>query len=97
MKQTAKQVRVRRNPCGMPVDEDFELVEVPLPEPAAGELLVRTIYVSLDPYMRGGMGRPEAIGAANWRHGEPGAGLALPPIRRGAVRQSVRRRVDRLE
>ncbi len=63
MKQTAKQVRVRRNPCGMPVDEDFELVEVPLPEPAAGELLVRTIYVSLDPYMRGGMGRPEAIGA----------------------------------
>lgn len=63
MVQTATQVRMRSNPRGMPVDGDFELVEVALPEPAAGELLVRTIYVSLDPYMRGGMGRPEAIGA----------------------------------
>ena len=62
MAQTATQVRLRRNPQGMPVSDDFELAEVSLPEPAAGEILVRTIYVSLDPYMRGGMNLPEAVG-----------------------------------
>lgn len=47
---------------------DFNLVYTPLPSPAAGEVLVRSIYLSLDPYMRGRMNeagsyaRPVAIG-----------------------------------
>jgi NADPH-dependent curcumin reductase CurA len=37
----------------MPVAEDFEIAEAPLPEPAEGQVLLRGIYLSLDPYMRG--------------------------------------------
>ena len=35
--------------------EDFELVEVELPEPGEGRLLVRNVFMSVDPYMRGRM------------------------------------------
>ena len=42
-------------PEGAPEDSDFALNEDALPAPAAGELLLRTIYLSLDPYMRGRM------------------------------------------
>jgi NADPH-dependent curcumin reductase CurA len=45
-----------------PVPEDFELVESPIPQPGDGEVLVRTIYVSLDPYMRGSMSKTETVG-----------------------------------
>jgi NADPH-dependent curcumin reductase CurA len=37
----------------MPKPADFDLVESPLPSPKDGEVLCRTIYLSLDPYMRG--------------------------------------------
>lgn len=36
-----------------PRPDDFRLVEGPLPRPQDGEVLVRTIFLSLDPYMRG--------------------------------------------
>jgi NADPH-dependent curcumin reductase CurA len=39
----------------MPKDSDFALVEDAVPMPGAGELLLRTVYLSLDPYMRGRM------------------------------------------
>ena len=35
--------------------QDFELAEVELPEPAEGRLLVRNVFMSVDPYMRGRM------------------------------------------
>jgi len=44
-----------RRPQGMVSPEDFELSEEPLPEPAEGEFLVRNLYLSLDPAMRGWM------------------------------------------
>ncbi|MDE2138184.1 MAG: NADP-dependent oxidoreductase [Gammaproteobacteria bacterium] len=44
-----------RRPRGEPVAEDFRFEEVPVPVPAAGEVLLRTRYLSLDPYMRGRM------------------------------------------
>jgi len=50
------QVLFRREPRGLPVVEDFEIVETAVPVPAAGELLVRGRYLSLDPYMRMLMG-----------------------------------------
>jgi hypothetical protein len=40
----------------MPKESDFRLVESPLPEPGAGEALVRALFLSVDPYMRGGIG-----------------------------------------
>jgi NADPH-dependent curcumin reductase len=48
-----RQIVLRRRPVGMPRPDDFDLVEAPLPAPGAGEVLCRTIYLSLDPYMRG--------------------------------------------
>ena len=53
MSELNRQIILRRPVQGMPAPEDFELVESPIPQPGAGEGLVRTIYVSLDPYMRG--------------------------------------------
>jgi NADPH-dependent curcumin reductase len=48
-----RQVLLRRRPDGMPTPQDFEIADAPLPEPQAGEVLLRGIYLSLDPYMRG--------------------------------------------
>lgn len=42
-------------PEGAPVQENFRLEELSVPVPGEGELLLRTIYMSLDPYMRGRM------------------------------------------
>ena len=47
------QVVLARRPVGVPVVEDFSLVESPVPEPGVGEAVVRTEFVSVDPYMRG--------------------------------------------
>ncbi len=48
-----RQVVLRSRPVGMPKPGDFDLVESPRPSPKDGEVLCRTIYLSLDPYMRG--------------------------------------------
>jgi NADPH-dependent curcumin reductase CurA len=48
-----RQVLLQRRPNGMPVPEDFAIVDSPLPEPSEGQVLLRGIYLSLDPYMRG--------------------------------------------
>ena len=58
-----------RRPVGAPVPDDFALVEVDLPDPAPGEVLVRNTALSVDPYMRGRMrdapsyAPPYALGA----------------------------------
>ena len=71
MNQTAavnRQIILASRPVGFPKVSDFDLVYFPVPSPAAGEVLVRSIYLSLDPYMRGRMSdaesyaRPLAIG-----------------------------------
>jgi NADPH-dependent curcumin reductase len=48
-----RQIVLRSRPVGMPKPSDFDLVESPVPSPKDGEVLSRTIYLSLDPYMRG--------------------------------------------
>src|SRR5216684_4757531 len=50
-----KQITLAARPSGMPKPSDFKLVESSIPEPGPGEILVRTLYVSVDPYMRGRM------------------------------------------
>lgn len=42
-------------PHGEPTADNFRLETVPTPQPAAGQVLLRTVYLSLDPYMRGRM------------------------------------------
>ena len=50
-----RQIRLAARPHGFPKESDFRQVEVDVPRPRPGQMLCRTIYLSLDPYMRGRM------------------------------------------
>jgi NADPH-dependent curcumin reductase len=50
-----RQFKLKQRPVGMVKRADFEFVESAVPEPGAGEFLVRNAYLSLDPAMRGWM------------------------------------------
>ncbi len=52
---TNRQWLLKSRPAGEPSADNFELCETPIPNPADGEALVRSHYLSLDPYMRGRM------------------------------------------
>ena len=51
----SREVVLARRPVGMPAAEDFAIREVELGEPEPGEVLVRNVCMSVDPYMRGRM------------------------------------------
>ena len=70
MAETNRQFRLASRPTGVPTRENFDLVETDVPEPGAGEVLVRTRYLSVDPYMRGRMDAGESY-AEPWAVGEP--------------------------
>ena len=42
----------------MPGPDDFALIEEDMPDAGAGEVVTRTIWLSIDPYMRGRLSRP---------------------------------------
>ncbi len=50
-----QQIVMAARPVGMPKESDFAMVEEPVREIAEGEFLVRIIWLSVDPYMRGRM------------------------------------------
>ena len=50
-----RQIVLAARPHGEPKESDFRLVETPVPEPGPEQMLLRTLYLSLDPYMRGRM------------------------------------------
>jgi NADPH-dependent curcumin reductase CurA len=49
------QIRLAARPVGLPKPSDWSHTEEPVPEPGEGEVLVKVLYVSLDPAMRGWM------------------------------------------
>ena len=51
----SREVVLANRPVGVPKVEDFEIREVEVPNPGAGEVLVRNVCMSVDPYMRGRM------------------------------------------
>src|SRR5690349_22737938 len=51
----AKRIVLASRPVGEPKASDFRIEEVPVPTPGEGQVLLRTIWLSLDPYMRGRM------------------------------------------
>src|SRR6476661_3990477 len=55
MSQSAKRVVLASRPAGEPKASDFRIEDYALPAPGEGQVLLRTIWLSLDPYMRGRM------------------------------------------
>jgi len=85
---TSRRVLLRRRPVGEPRVEDFEVEDLPVPEPGPGQVLLRTIYLSLDPYMRGRMNEgPSYTGTPN-----PGLGDVMVG---GTVSEVVRSSSER--
>ena len=50
---TRRSVVLKRRPHGEPRPDDFEITQEPMPEPGPGQVITRTIWLSIDPYMRG--------------------------------------------
>ena len=50
-----RQILLASRPKGEPTPDHFKLIESEIPTPGQGQMLLRTIYLSLDPYMRGRM------------------------------------------
>ncbi|HEY1962147.1 MAG TPA: NADP-dependent oxidoreductase [Rhizomicrobium sp.] len=53
--QKSREVRLKSRPEGMPTAANFEVAETDVPSPGDGQVLVRNIWMSVDPYMRGRM------------------------------------------
>uniref|UniRef100_A0A4V8GZL3 NADP-dependent oxidoreductase n=2 Tax=Vibrio vulnificus TaxID=672 RepID=A0A4V8GZL3_VIBVM len=52
---TNRQIVLASRPVGAPTADNFALTQSDIPTPAQGEMLLRSVYLSLDPYMRGRM------------------------------------------
>ena len=50
-----KQILLNSRPAGLPTTDNFRIEDVEIPQPKEGEALVRTLYLSVDPYMRSRM------------------------------------------
>jgi len=70
MPTTTRQIILKQRPEGWVTTDDFDTREIELGGPGDGDVLVRAIYMSLDPYMRGRMDASKSY-AANFQIGEP--------------------------
>lgn len=82
----AKAIYLKAYPQGAPQLGEFEAREIPMPEPGPGEMLCRTVWMSVDPYMRGRM-RPEVKSYI------PPFSLDAP-LEGGAVSEVVKSNID---
>ena len=58
-----RRIVLASRPHGEPRPENFRLEEVPVPQPGPGQVLLRTRWLSLDPYMRGRMSDAKSYAA----------------------------------
>jgi NADPH-dependent curcumin reductase CurA len=55
MSLVSREIRLKSRPVGTPTDANFELASVTLPAPGDGEIQVKNLWMTVDPYMRGRM------------------------------------------
>jgi NADPH-dependent curcumin reductase CurA len=79
MPTPSRQVLLAARPLGEPKPSDFKLVEVSVPDPGPGEVLVKNLYMSVDPYMRGRMNDRRSY-AKPWEVGQPADGRAVGQV-----------------
>ena len=78
-----REVRLASRPVGWPTHDDFAVVESELPELADGQLRVRNVVMSVDPYMRGRMSAAKSY-AAPYEVGEAMTGGAVGVVEESA-------------
>jgi NADPH-dependent curcumin reductase CurA len=96
MSQTSKEVHLASRPQGEPRLNQFAFVSAEVPEPQSGEILVRNLYLSVDPYMRGRMNATKSY-APPFEIGKPMYGGAIgrvlkskdPSVSEGSVVSSM--------
>ncbi|MGZ4569408.1 MAG: NADP-dependent oxidoreductase [Blastococcus sp.] len=76
MPLTTREWQLAARPHGEPTPDDFRLVETERPDPTDGQIVVRMIAMSVDPYMRGRMNAGKSYAAA-WEVGETMKGGAV--------------------
>ncbi len=74
-----RQITLAVRPVGYPKESDFKLVETPIPTPEEGQVLVKTLYLSVDPYMRGRMNQSRSY-APNVEHNEVMVGGVIAQV-----------------
>jgi NADPH-dependent curcumin reductase len=73
------QILFASRPTGLPAKNNFKAVKTPVPEPGDGEVLRRTLYLSVDPYMRGRMSTQKSY-AEGAKLGEPMVGQTVAQV-----------------
>jgi NADPH-dependent curcumin reductase CurA len=75
----SREVRLAARPRGAPVPGDFTVAQVDVPAPADGQVLVRNLFMSVDPYMRGRMNAGESY-VPGWEVGQTLDGAAVGEV-----------------
>ena len=79
--KVSKEISLTEYPYGMPTENNFKLVQVHIPEPTKeGEFLVRNIWMSVDPYMRGRMREGSNSYIPPFKLGQPLEGACVGQI-----------------
>jgi NADPH-dependent curcumin reductase CurA len=71
MNNSMQQVVLRAHPIGVPREQDFTLQTVEIPKPVEGQVLLRTLWLSLDPLIRFAIDEKPLTGPNRVRIGEP--------------------------
>ena len=71
---TNTQIKLARRPVGEPQSSDFEISTTAVPEPGEGQVLIKVLYLSLDPAMRGWMNEGKSY---------------VPPVQLGEVMRAL--------
>jgi len=79
MPTVAREIHLVSRPHGEPSPSNFQLVTTELADPGPGQLLVRNLVMSVDPYMRGRMNDVPSY-APPWQIGEPARGGAVGEV-----------------
>jgi NADPH-dependent curcumin reductase CurA len=76
MSSSGLEIRLAARPTGRPTLDNFALAEVPVPRPEPGQVVVRNVMMSVDPYMRGRMNDAKSY-APPYQVGRPLEGGAV--------------------
>ena len=74
-----RQIILKSRPVGRPTPANFEFRSIEIPAPKEGELLLKSLYISVDPYMRGRMSDAKSY-VEPYQVGEPISGSVIAEV-----------------